>query len=62
MKKLENILIAKMFVTIKNFGDSEKIMIAEDDKIIRTDKETVKVLNEFVSNVNLNIPQFSQID
>ena len=62
MKKLENILIAKMFVTIKNFGDSEKIRIAEDDQIIRTDKETVKVLNEFVSNVNLNIPQFNQID
>ena len=62
MKKLENILIAKMFVTIKNFGDSEKIRIAEDDQIIRADKETVKVLNEFVSNVNLNIPQFNQID
>ena len=34
------------------------------DKIIRSDKETPKVLNEFFSNVatNLNIPQFNQID
>ena len=43
---------------------NEKITIAEGDKIIMSDKETAKVLNEFFSNVvnNLNIPQFNQID
>ena len=43
---------------------NEKITIVEGDKIIRSDKETAKVLNEFFSNVvtNLNIPQFNQID
>ena len=42
----------------------EKITIVEGDKIIRSNEETVKVLNEFFSNVvtNLNIPQFNQID
>ena len=33
------------------------------DKIVRSDKGTAKVLNEFFSNVtNINIPQFHQID
>ena len=43
---------------------NEKITIAEGDKIIRSDKETAKVLNEFFANVvtSLNIPQFNQID
>ena len=43
---------------------NEKITIVEGDKIIRSDKETAKVLNEFFANVvtNLNIPQFNQID
>ena len=43
---------------------NEKITIVEGDKIIRSDKETAKVLNQFFSNVitNLNIPQFNQID
>ena len=42
---------------------NEKITIVECDKIIRSDKETAKVLNEFFSNAaaNLNIPQFNQI-
>ena len=37
--------------------------IFEGDKIIRSDKETSKVLNEFFSNVetHLNIQQFNQI-
>ena len=40
-----------------------KITTVEGDKIRRIDKETVKVLNEFFSNVvtKLNIPQFNQI-
>ena len=39
-------------------------MIVEGDKIIRSAKETVKVLNEIFSNVvtNLNIQQFNKID
>ena len=43
---------------------NEKITIVEGDIIIRSDKETAKVLNEFFANVatNLNIPQFNQID
>ena len=43
---------------------NEKIKIVEGDKIIRSDKETAKVLNEFFANVvtNLNIPQLNQID
>ena len=43
---------------------NEEITIVEGDKIIRSDKETAKVLNQFFSNVvtNLNIPQFNQID
>ena len=43
---------------------NEKITIAEGDKIIRSDKETAKVLNEFFTNVitNLNMPQFNKID
>ena len=42
---------------------NEKITIIECDKIIRSDKETAKVLNEFFCNAvtNLNIPQFNQI-
>ena len=38
--------------------------IVEVDKIVRSDKGTAKVLNEFFSNVvtNINIPQFHQID
>ena len=41
-----------------------KITIVEGDKIIRSDNETTKVLNEFFANIvtNLNIPQFNQID
>ena len=41
----------------------DKITIVEGDKIIKSDKETTKVLNKFFSNVetNLNIPQFNQI-
>ena len=43
---------------------NEKVTIVEGDKIIRSDNETVKVLNEFFANIvtNLNIPQFNQID
>ena len=43
---------------------NEKITIVEGDKIIRSDNETAKVLNEFFANIvtNLNIPQFNQID
>ena len=43
---------------------NEKITIVEGDKIIRSDKETNKVLNKFFPNVvtNLNIPQFNQTD
>ena len=43
---------------------NEKITIVEGDKIIKKEKETDKVLNEFFCNVvtNLNIPQFNQID
>ena len=46
----------------KNISN-EKIRIVEGDKIIRSDKETSKVLNEFFSNVetHLNIQQFNQI-
>ena len=42
---------------------NEEITIIECDKIIRSDKETAKVLNEFFCNAvtNLNIPQFNQI-
>ena len=40
---------------------NEKIAIDEGDKIISSDKETTKVLNEFFSNVviSLNILQFN---
>ena len=40
---------------------NEKIRIVEGDKIIRSDKETAKDLNEFFSNVvtNLNIQQLN---
>ena len=40
---------------------NEKITIAEGEKIIRSDKEAAKVLNEFFANVvtNVNIPQFN---
>ena len=43
---------------------NEKITIVEGDKIIRSDKETAKGLNEVFAYVvtNLNIPQFNQID
>ena len=43
---------------------NEKITIVEGDKIIRSDKETNKVLNKIFPNVvtNLNIPQFNQTD
>ena len=43
---------------------NEKITIDEGDKMIKSDKETAKVLNEFFFNIvtNLNIPQFNQID
>ena len=43
---------------------NEKITIVEGDKIIRSNKETTKVLNKFFPNVvtNLNIPQFNQTD
>ena len=66
----------KTFATIKKFWrvvkpllsnkiiSNEKITIVEGDKIIRSDKETAKVLNEFFANVvtNLNIPQLNHID
>ena len=53
----------KLLLSNKIISD-EKITIVEGDKIIRSDEETAKVLNEFFSNVvtNLNIPQFNQID
>ena len=43
---------------------NEKITIVEGDKIIKSDNETAKVLNEVFANIvtNLNIPQFNQID
>ena len=41
-----------------------KITIVAGDKVIRSDKQTAKVLNEVFANVvtNLNIPQFHEID
>ena len=43
---------------------NEKIAIVDSDKMIKSDKETANVLNEFFSNIvtNFNIPQFDQID
>ena len=42
---------------------NEKITIVDGDKMIKSDKETANVLNEFFSNIvtSLNIPQFDQI-
>ena len=39
-------------------------MIVEGDQVIRSDRESAKVLKTFFSNVviNLNILQFNQID
>ena len=43
---------------------NEKVTIVEGNKIIKSDKETAKVFNEFFSDVvtNLNIPQINHID
>ena len=43
---------------------SEKITLIEGDKIIKNDRATVKVFNDFFSNIikNLNIPQFNPGD
>ena len=43
---------------------NEKITIVEGHKIVRSNNETAKVLNEFFANIitNLTIPQFNQID
>ena len=41
------------------YVNSEKITLANNEKIITNDKEIAKVLNDFLSNIikNLNIPQ-----
>ena len=55
--------VVKLLLSNKIISN-EKITIVESDKIIRSDKETAKVLNEFFANVvnSLNILQFNQID
>ena len=69
-RKYFNNLIEKNVCHIKKFWKvvkpllsnkiiwNEKITINEDDKIIKSDKETAKILNELFSNVvtNINIP------
>ena len=45
-------------------NSNEKITLIGGDKMIKDDKETAKVFNDFFSNIikNLNIPQFNPGD
>ena len=54
----------KSFLPDKVTSSSEKNTMIEEDKIIRNDSDTVRVLSTFFSNIlsNLIIPQYTKCD